>query len=109
MRVRWTRPALRDLRALQDYIAEDSPTTANRITRRIRDAVSGLADFPESSRPGRVGKTRELIVNKGRHLVAYRVRGQIVQIIALVDVRRGGVLNIISERTGESVSPPPHE
>ncbi len=102
MRVRWTRPALRDLRALQDYIAEDSPAAADRITRRIRDAVSHLADFPESGRPGRVGKTRELIVNKGRHFVTYRVRGQVVYIIAMIDLRRGDVTEIISDRTGET-------
>ncbi len=105
MRVRWTRPALHDLRELQDYIAEDSPTIAHRITQRIREAVSLLADFPESGRPGRIAKTRELVINKGRHLAVYRVRGQVVYILALVDLRRGDVADVITERASER--PPP--
>ena len=88
MRVRWTRPALAQLAAIQEYIAEDSPTAANRIVRGIRIDVDRLDNFPAMGRPGRVAGTRELVVNKGRHVVAYHVRGQSVEIIAAIDARR---------------------
>lgn len=88
MRVRWTRPALAQLSAIQEYIAEDSPTAANRIVRGIRIDVGRLADFPALGRPGRVAGTRELVVNKGRHVVAYQVRDRTVEIIAVIDARR---------------------
>lgn len=88
MRVRWTRPALVKLAAIQDYIAEDSPTAAKRIVQSIRADVSRLADFPAMGRPGRVAGTRELVVNKGRHVVAYRVQGQVVEIMTVLDARQ---------------------
>ena len=88
MRVRWTRPALGHLAVIQDYIAEDSPIAAYRIVRGIHAEVSRLVDFPAMGRPGRVAGTRELVVNKGRHVVAYRVRGQVVEVIAVIDARR---------------------
>lgn len=36
MRIRWTVPALSNLADIQDYITEDSPTVAARVTRAIR-------------------------------------------------------------------------
>jgi len=65
MRVRWTRPALAQLAAIQDYIATDSPA-ANRIARATRAEVDHLADFPGMGRPGRVASARELVVNSSR-------------------------------------------
>lgn len=88
MRVRWTRPALAQLTAIQDYIAEDSPAAANRIVHGIRADAGRLADFPAMGRPGRIAGTRELVVNRGRHVVVYRVQGQTVEITAVIDARR---------------------
>lgn len=88
MRIRWTYPALPDLDAIQDYVAEDSPTAADRIVNSIRTDVSQLAAFPAMGRPGRVAESRELVVNKGRHIVAYRVRGDAIEIVAVIDARR---------------------
>ncbi len=36
MRLRYTRPALRDLEALLDYIAEHDPSSAERMHERIK-------------------------------------------------------------------------
>ncbi len=88
MRVRWTRPALAQLAAMQDYLAGDSPTAAHHLVRTIRAAVRPLADFPAMGRPGRVAEPRELVVNRGRQVVAYRVQGHTVAIIAVLDARR---------------------
>lgn len=39
----------------------------------IEAAVSRLADFPESARPGRVPGTRELVVSATPFVVVYRI------------------------------------
>ena len=39
----------------------------------IEAAVSRLADFPESARPGRVPGTRELVVPATPFVVVYRI------------------------------------
>jgi toxin ParE1/3/4 len=62
MTVFWTDPALADLAALHDYIANDDPAAADAMVLRIVDLVERqLPRMPESGRPGRVHKTRELV------------------------------------------------
>ena len=85
MRVEYLDPALDDVAGIIDWIAEDSPAAANRTALRIREDIDRLADQPGMGRPGRVGGTRELVINKGRHIAAYRVRGQAVEIITVLD------------------------
>lgn len=84
MRVHWLRSALADLEHIGDYIALDSPTAAERVTARIVNAVEKLADFPGLGRPGRVIGTRELVISRTPYIVAYRVRGQTVELLAVL-------------------------
>ena len=51
MKVLWTAPALRELEAIGDYIARDSPRASARIVLRIFERVDALADQPEIGRP----------------------------------------------------------
>lgn len=96
MRVEYTDPALDDVIAITEYIARDSPLAADRVKDRIFAATDRLADHPGMGRPGRVGRTRELIVRP--YIVAYHVRDQTVEILAVIDGRRGNVEEMISER-----------
>lgn len=50
MRVEWTLPALDDLVAIRDYIAEDSPQNAFRFIESLFDVVEALVDQPEMGR-----------------------------------------------------------
>lgn len=88
MTIKYLDLALDDVAGIIDWIAEDSPVAADRIARRIRADIDRLADQPGMGRPGRVGGTRELVINKGRHVAAYRVRSQVIEIIAVLDARR---------------------
>lgn len=83
MRVVWTRPALRQLIALQDFIAERDPAAAFRTAGMIHDAVAALSHHPNMGRPGRIRGTRELVVGRTSNLVAYRVTEQ-VEILAVM-------------------------
>jgi toxin ParE1/3/4 len=88
MEVRWTTPALVALADLQDYIAQDSPATADLVTERITIAVDDLANNPLKGRIGRVVGTRELVIPRTFNIVAYRVRGGFVEIVALIHQAR---------------------
>jgi toxin ParE1/3/4 len=82
MQVVWTARALRDLASLRAYIAQDRPVTAERQVERILAAAVRLAQFPESGRPGRRAGTRELVVTQAPYLVPYRVRSELVEVLA---------------------------
>ena len=50
MRVRWTRPAARDLDAIGDFIAQDNPGAARRWVARLKERVRDAAPNPYSGR-----------------------------------------------------------
>ena len=84
MRVRCVPRARAQLRRIGRYSAQDSPTAAQLVVARITDAVDGLATFSTMSRPGRVIGTRELIVPGTPYVVAYRVRENAVEVLAVI-------------------------
>ena len=84
MRVRYVPRARAQLRRIGRYIAQDSPTAAQQVVAHITDAVDGLATFPTMGRPGRVIGTRELIVPGTPYVVAYRVRENAVEVLAVI-------------------------
>ena len=83
MNVIWTRPAARDLAAIQDYIARDNPQAACHLAQAIRRHVRNLAHQPGIGRQGRVDGTRELVISSTPYIVPYRVRGDRVEILAV--------------------------
>ena len=84
MRVHWTRPALRDLAEISDYIAQDSPSAAHRMLIEVRRQVAQLGDHPHLGRPGRVPDTRELVITSTPYLAPYRVSDRIIEVLAVV-------------------------
>ena len=88
MRVRWLRKALRNLDEEATYIATDDAAAARLVVKRVLDAVALLVEQPGLGRPGRVPGTRELIVNKTRYIVPYRVRGETVEILRVFHTSR---------------------
>ncbi len=90
--VRWTEQAARDLVGITDFIAQQAPERARGVLDRLRQAASGLTDFPERGRVvpelarfGVVG-LRELVVPPWR--VLYRVDADRVTVLAVFDGRR---------------------
>jgi len=69
MRIVWTAPALREIEAIGDYIALESPRASARIVTRVFDRVDTLADHPEIGRPGRIPGTRELVITNTPFIV----------------------------------------
>ena len=83
-RLEWAAPALADLQAAGEYIAQDNPTAARRVASRVREAVEILQDQPNLGRPGRLAGTKELVVSGTPFVVVYRVRKGDVHIIRLL-------------------------
>lgn len=91
-RVRWAKVAARDLEDIVSYIAIDSPEKAERVLERIerRAATLGTAPargrvVPELARFG-MRTWRELVLKP--HRLIYRIEGDTVTVLALLDGRR---------------------
>jgi toxin ParE1/3/4 len=83
VKVIWTHPALRALEAIGDYIGAENPTAAERTVRRVLARVDELATQPHIGRPGRIADTRELVVPGTPFVVPYRVRDELVEVLAV--------------------------
>jgi toxin ParE1/3/4 len=88
MTLRWTASALSDLEAIGDYIARDNPSAAAKTVTHIFTQVDRLATHPHLGRAGRVPETRELIVGGTPFVVPYRVRGDTVEVLAVLHAAR---------------------
>lgn len=85
MNVFWTDPAIRDLEAIQDYIARDSDVYANDLVASILDEVQRLELFPEIGRTtpeANSPKVRELLY--GNYRIIYRILQETVQILTVI-------------------------
>ncbi len=84
MKVRWTDGAVDDVRSVHDYLEAENPRAAWETVARVMSAVERLERFPQMGRPGRVEGSRELVVTGTPFLVAYRVKGESIQILAVL-------------------------
>lgn len=88
-RVAWSRRALRDLEAIADYIAADSPTHAGIVVKKVLNRTKTLARFPSAGR--KVPEfddenIRELTIYSYR--IIYRLQGDEVVIAAVIHGKR---------------------
>ncbi len=88
MKIVWSPTAVADLTSLRAYIAEHDPDAAASVARAIVEAVEWLRQFPDSGRPGRVPHTRELVLSDYPYLVPYTVRGNRIEVIAVLHTSR---------------------
>jgi toxin ParE1/3/4 len=88
-RVTWSRRALRDLEAIAEYIAKDSPAYAGTVVKKIVNETRSLVRFPRSGRkvPELDDENiREVIVYSYR--VIYRLRNDEALIVSIVHGRQ---------------------
>ena len=89
MRVEWTEPALDDMTAIRDYIAEDSPENAYRFIEHLFEAAEPLTNqpnmgrhVPEAERPD----VRELLYKDYR--IIYRIKTDQIDILTVIHGNR---------------------
>ena len=82
MRVRWLRTARLNLDSIYAYIAQDNPQAESRVIQQIVERVDDLAANPnlDTSRPGRVAGTRELVIPPS-YVIPFRIKGGALQVI----------------------------
>lgn len=83
-KLEWTVPALNDLVAAGEYIAQENPKAARRMADRVKEAVEYLQDHPNMGRPGRLSDTKELVVSGTPFIAVYWIRKGTVQILRLL-------------------------
>ena len=84
MKLTWLPRAREDVRQAYAYIAESSPKGAKAVVDRIDAQVDTLLEFPRIGRPGRVAGTRELVIQRTPYVVAYRLSGADIEILAVL-------------------------
>ena len=81
----WARPALEDLVSAGEYIAQENPAAARRMANRVQEAIEFLIDQPNIGRPGRLERTRELVVSGTPFVVVYRLQSGVVQVLRVLN------------------------
>ena len=84
VKVVWTRAAISDLVETRRYIAQDDPSAAVRVAKRILEAVNKLENHPEIGRVGRLDGTRELVVTRTPYVVPYRIREKRIELLRVL-------------------------
>ncbi len=88
MEVVWLDEAVNDLKEIGQYIAKDDPAAAYRVLTKIKASADSLEQNPELGRPGRVAKTRELIVAGIPYILPYTIKKKQVRILAVMHSSR---------------------
>lgn len=83
MQLRWTEKANRNLDDVEAYISQDTDAALRMVLKIIR-ALEHLLQRPALGRPGRILGTRELVITGTPFIVPYRVRGERVEILAVL-------------------------
>ncbi|MBN2345808.1 MAG: type II toxin-antitoxin system RelE/ParE family toxin [Candidatus Aminicenantes bacterium] len=81
MNIRWLEKAVVDLEEAYEFILFDNPPAAAGEVDKVLRAVERLAENSAMGRPGRVPKTRELVVPGTPYIVIYRVKNDRLEIL----------------------------
>ena len=91
-KIEWAEVAEKDLKAIIEYIAEDIPTNALKILKKIKQKASTLYTLPERGRivPELLDQGiliyRELIIPPWR--IIYRISEMKVYVLSVLDARQ---------------------
>lgn len=90
--VRWSETAERDLMAIVEYVADDSPSRVYEAFEEVRRKASSLRNFPDRGRivpelqEQGITQYHELVVSPWR--IIYRTSERTVYVLSVLDSRR---------------------
>lgn len=84
MQVRWTAAAAEDLENIANYLFDNAPEHAARLTRELYKSASLLKKFPNRGRTGKKSGTREFIVPSLPYVIVYQAAGDVVHIVRIL-------------------------
>ena len=88
MRVRYTRRARDDLKAILDYLAERSPQGNANVRRSIKKTIELIGDYPDGGRLAGEQGTRVLPAGRYPYLIYWSVEAGEAWILHIRDARR---------------------
>ncbi len=91
MNVLWTQRAIQHLEAEIDYYGRINPALAKELSLMIKQSIENLSNLPNMGRPGKKIGTRELIVTKYPYIMAYRVRNNVLEVLAIIHQNRKNI------------------
>jgi toxin ParE1/3/4 len=83
-RIDWSGSALHDMLSIFELITESSPQNALLVDDRVHEQIKMLTEFPLAGRDGKVGGTRELVIQKASCVVVYAVREDAIYILNIM-------------------------
>lgn len=83
LRIKWRRRALADLRRIDEWLSSIEGAHPSKVRERIGAAVASLERLGDIGRPSKVEGWRELSVRKAPYVIAYRVKGGSIEIVAV--------------------------
>ena len=89
MKLTWTHEALKRLIEIEDYIAEDSPTRAQKFTNQIIQKAESLKKHPQKGRivpEFSIPELRELIYKNYR--IVYKIKEESLEILTVFEAHR---------------------
>lgn len=85
MRVHWTNTAQGHLRAIHDYIRQDSPEYARRMVDRLTRRSVQIAQFPRSGRKVPEYESDEIReVIEAAYRIIYRIKPNQIDVLAVI-------------------------
>ncbi len=87
----WTKRALSNLETELEYYGEINPALAKELSMIVTESVKNISVMPGIGRPGKKIGTRELTINKFPYIIAYRVRSEILEILAVIHQNRKNI------------------
>ena len=83
MRIKWRRKALADLRRIDAWLSGIEGAKPPIVRAKIGAAVDRLEKLGDIGRPSKVEGWRELSARKAPYVIAYRVRRDTIEILAI--------------------------
>lgn len=83
MRLVWTLSAREDRKAIREYIALDNSGAALALDELLTAKTTYLTAHVGMGRPGRMARTRELVVHPN-YIVVYDIAGDLVRILRVM-------------------------
>jgi addiction module RelE/StbE family toxin len=83
----WTFEAIEDRRAIYAFVEAESPTSAIMLDDLFSGKSRRLISHPQLGRPGRVGGTRELVINRS-YVLIYDIAGEYVRLLRVLNAAR---------------------
>jgi toxin ParE1/3/4 len=83
----WLEPALLDLTAITEYIADRNPAAAIKLNYRLQEDAELLGELPALFRRGPVPGTRQF-VSHPNYILIYRVTTVAVEVLNVVHSRQ---------------------